>query len=274
MNKIFLSFLLCSSFAFASLINGIALTVNDSPITLYDIDKTMQVNNVDRNQAASLLIDKVLYEQLVKKHNIQVDVFDVNEYIEKLASTNGMDLYSFKAVIKQQYPNYSVFENEARNAVVRQKLLEKIVKGNLKLANDEDMKAYYENNKDKFSTARSFDVIEYKSKNKASLVKLRKNPLSLPKGVQKQNISFETNSLQPQLQYLLNNTKKNDFTPIFTANRFYTTLLVTKKEGQSYLDFESVKGKIFNEIMALREKKYLKEYFEKEKLTADIKIVR
>ena len=38
--------------------------------------------------------------------------------------------------------------------------------------------------------------------------------------------------------------------------------------------FETVKAKIFNDMMRLREKKYLKDYFEKQKLTADIKIVR
>jgi hypothetical protein len=47
-----------------------------------------------------------------------------------------------------------------------------------------------------------------------------------------------------------------------------------KKTGQNVLNFETVKSKIFNQIMETREKKFLKEYFEKEKLTADVKIVR
>ena len=73
---------------------------------------------------------------------------------------------------------------------------------------------------------------------------------------------------------LLKETKINNFTPIFTANKQFTALFVTKKEGTVILDFASVKAKIFNDIMTTREKKYLKDYFEKEKLTADIKIVR
>jgi hypothetical protein len=37
----------CSSgISFASMINGIAITVNDEPITLYDIEKTMSVNKI------------------------------------------------------------------------------------------------------------------------------------------------------------------------------------------------------------------------------------
>jgi hypothetical protein len=61
---------------------------------------------------------------------------------------------------------------------------------------------------------------------------------------------------------------------IFTANKQFVSLFVTRKEGTTSLDFETVKAKIFNDIMTTREKKYLKDYFEKQKLTADIKIVR
>jgi hypothetical protein len=76
------------------------------------------------------------------------------------------------------------------------------------------------------------------------------------------------------MQYLLNETKVNSFTPIFTANKQFVSLFLVKKNGSTALSFESVKARIFNDIMSTREKKYLKDYFEKQKLTADIKIVR
>lgn len=274
MYKLLLSLVLGSTLSFAGLINGVALIVNDSPITLYDIDKTMVQNKISKNEAVSLLVDKILYTQLVEKHNITADVFDVNNYIEKLASSNGMDLYTFKSIIKQKYPSFEVFEEEAKKAVIRQKLLQRIVKGQLKIASDEDMKIYYDKNKDKFSTAKTVELVQYSSKNKRSLVKTTKSPLLVPNDVQRTVLVLKTKDLNPQLQYLLNNTKVGSFTPIFTSNRAYNALYITKKDGKSTLDFQIVKGKIFNDIMSVREKKYLKDYFEKEKLTADIKIVR
>jgi len=274
MHKLLLSLLLGSTLSFAGVINGIALTVNDSPITLYDIDKTMVDKNLNKNQAVSILVDKILYEQLIDKHNITADIFDVNNYIEKLASRNGMDLYAFKSIIRQKYPDYSVFENETKQVVIRQKLIEKIVKGQLKIANEEDMKVYYENNLNEFSTAKTIEVVQYTSKNKASLLKTVKSPLLTPADVQKRPLMLNTQDLNPQMQYLLNSSKVNTFTPIFTANKEFNTLFVLRKEGTTTLAFDSVKSKIFNDIMTLREKKYLKEYFEKQKLTADIKIVR
>ena len=139
MYKLFLALLVSSGISFAGIVNGVALTVNDEPITIYDIDKTVSINKISKNEAVGLLIDKALYEQAVSQNNITADVFDVNEYIEKLAKANGMDLYSFKAIVKQKYANYADFEEEAKDAVIRQKLIQKIVKGQLAVATQEDM---------------------------------------------------------------------------------------------------------------------------------------
>ncbi len=134
MYKLFLALLVSSGILLADVENGLALTVNDEPITIYDIDKTMVENKIGKNEAVGLLIDKALYEQAVRDNNISADVFEINDYIEKLANANGMDLYSFKSVVKQKYGNYELFENEAKDAVIRQKLIQKIVKGQLAIA--------------------------------------------------------------------------------------------------------------------------------------------
>ena len=220
------------------------------------------------------MIDKTLYEQAIKENNISADIFDVNNYIEKLANANGMDLYSFKAIVKQKYGNYSDFEEEAKDAVIRQKLIQKIVKGQLAVASQEDMELYYEKNKAQFSSSKIYEVMQYTSKNKASLANALNNPMVIAADVEKTPLKLGVESLQPQMQFLLNETKLNSFTPIFTANKQFVSLFVTRKEGTTSLDFETVKAKIFNDIMTTREKKYLKDYFEKQKLTADIKIVR
>jgi parvulin-like peptidyl-prolyl isomerase len=274
MYKLFLTLLVSSGISFAGMINGVALIVNDEPITLYDIDNTMSVNKIGKNQAVGLLIDKALYEQSIKENNITADIFEINDYIEKLANANGMDLYTFKSVVKQKYPDYSQFENEAKDAVIRQKLIQKIVKGQLAIATEEDMQLYYEKNKEQFSTSKFYEVTQYTSKNKTSLNNAIRNPMVIPSDVERTPIRLASDKLQPQMQYLLNETKTNSFTPIFTANKQFVSLFVTRKEGTTSLNFESVKAKIFNDMMSLREKKYLKDYFEKQKLTADIKIVR
>lgn len=274
MHKLLLSLLLGSTLSFASMVNGVAILVNEEPITLYDIERTMVVNKIPKNEAVSYLIDKILYDQLVQEYNITADIFEVNDYIEKLANSNGMDIYAFKAIVKQEYPDYSVFENEAKNTVIRQKLVQKLVKGQLAIATDEDMQLYYEKNRNKYLTAKTFDVTQYSSTSKEALMEVAKNPIIIPSDVQRTSLKLNTAEIQAQLQYLLNGTKVNSFTPIFTANKQYVTFFITKKEGTAPLSYESVKARIFNDIMMNREQKYLKDYFEKQKLIADIKVIR
>ena len=112
-----------------------------------------------------------------------------------LALSNKMSIEKFKSTIKQNQ-NYDTFINNIKKRILNRKLISKIAIGKLKMATDEDMKIYYENNIQQF--------------------------------------------------------KKN-------------------KNSIHVVPFKEVKNKIFNIIMSQREQKYLKEYFKKLKLKADIK---
>lgn len=274
MKKLLLALTVSASIASAGLINAVALTVNDTPITLYDIEKRKIEKNLSKENAVSELIDEALFQDLIKKNNITADLFDVNNYMEKLAASNGMDLYTFKSIIKQRYKDYNRYEEQTRQLILRQKLTDKLVRGNLKVANEEDLKIYYENNPSKFQMATNVKAVQYSSKNKADLNKIRKNPMSNIPGVGKSPVDLDQTNLNPQLRYIINETKVNQFTPIFTSNKQFVTLLIIQKANQKTIAFEDVKDRIFNIIMQDREKKYLKEYFEKLKLTADIKAIR
>lgn len=276
MKKTLFTFILSSTIAFAAsgLVDAIALVVNDTPITLYDIEKRKAQANVSKEEAVSQLVDEALFEELVRKNNITADIFDVNNYLEKVAASNGMDLYAFKSIIKQKYPNYEAYEEQTKKQIIRQKLTDKLVRGNLKIATAEDLKIYYDNNINQFQSASNVKAIQYASKNKANLEMNMKNPMATIENVTRRPIDLDQTNLNPQLRYIINETNVNQFTPVFTANQEYTALMIVQKENTQTLAFEEVKDKIFNIVMQDRESKYLKDYFEKLKLSADIKIVR
>jgi hypothetical protein len=98
--------------------------------------------------------------------------------------------------------------------------------------------------------------------------------MALLNDVVKKDFTLEQDKLNPQLKFLLNDTKDGTFTPIFTADRTFVMFFVKSKSGVTTLKFDDVKEKIFNALMGEREQKFLKEYFEKLKLTADIKVIR
>lgn len=274
MKKLLISMLIGASIANAGLVDAVALTVNNDAITLYDIEAKSVQTKGDKNAAVSILVDELLYQQELQKHNISVSLFDLNDYLEKVAASNGLDLYAFKAIIKQKYEDYSVFEEETKKRILQEKLVQKLVRGNIKIATQEDLEIYYNNNKAQFVSASKFEVIQFASKNRASLNQIMQNPQAKLADVDRQNLVLEQSGINGQIKYLLNSTNTKAFTPIFTANQHYVTLLINEKEGEVVESFDSAKEKIFNIVMGQREQKFLKEYFEKLKIKADIKVIR
>ncbi len=274
MKKLFLGLAIASNLLFANVINSVALTVNDDPITFYDIKVLMDRQNISKDQAVTKLIDQLIFDQLVEKYNITADVLDIEDYINKLAAQNGMDVYTFKTLVSKKYPNYEVFEEETKAVIQKQKLVKKIVAGQLKIATDEDLELYYNNNKNNYTTAKEIDVIQYASANRAALAQAIKNPMMIAQDVQKQNVKLKAKDLNAQLKFILNSINENNFTPILKANNGFISFFVVKKIGTEVQSFESVKNKIFADVMSQREQKFLNEFFEKEKITANIKIVK
>jgi len=258
----------------AQMIDGIALSVNDEPITISDINEKITQMNIKKADAVSLLVDDILYNQELEKQNITVDIFELNSYLEKIAASNGMDLYTFKSILRKKNKNFDEFEKETKEELLKRKLANKLVRGNLTIATEDDLERYYENNQNMFTTATTIEVTQYASKNKRALQAITQNPMSMFNDVAKNDFTLEQDKLNQQLKYIINDTKDNSFTPIFTAEQNYVMFFVKSRTGVSTLKFEEVKERIFNVLMSEREKKYLKEYFEKLKLTADIKVIR
>ncbi|MEA2019057.1 MAG: peptidyl-prolyl cis-trans isomerase [Campylobacterota bacterium] len=273
MKKYILILLCCCTFAYAGLVNGIAIIVNDTPITLYDIDKMAQSKKVSKQKAADILIDEKIYEQELKNKNISVDIFDVDNYIEKLAASNKMNTLDFKALVRQQQ-NYELFKENIKKQLLHQKLIRKVAAGKLKTASPKDIQIFYNNNKEQYKIANTIDVVAYVSKNKKLLNQLKSNPMLQDKSIMIQNITLKQNELTPQSKYILNSTKVKQFSAIFAQNKNYNMFFIKEKKDIKRLTLDEVKDNIFQNIMKKREQNYLKEYFETLKITADIKVIR
>jgi len=258
---------------YAGLVNAIAILVNNQPITLYDIDNEMTTNNLPKQTAINKLVDEILYQQELKKYNVTVDMFDIDDYIEKLAKRNNMNIFDFKNLVRQQQ-NYELFRLNIKNQLLHQKLIKKIAQGKLKLASDDDILLYYENHKDKFQIANKIDVIHYSSTNKRALQQLKQNPMLQDSSISMQTTTLTQNMLTPQEKYIINTTKPKSFSVIFAQNRKYHIYFVQDKKDITTIPLKQVKNQIFQIIMQQREQSYLKEYFETLKITANIKTLR
>lgn len=273
MRKYILSLIVVVSFANAGLINAVALIVNNDPITLYDIDKMMEENHLSKQKAVKLLIDEKIYNQAIKKNGVSVDIFDVDNYIDKLAVQNKMSTLDFKALVRQQQ-DYNAFRQKIKTQLLHQKLVRKIAEGKIKIATNDDIKIYYENNKKQFTRANKIKVVAYISKSKELLNKIKLNPMFNDSRVVSQTLSLKQAELTPQVKYIINTTDVDKFSAIFAQNRQYNMLFIKEKKDIKTLSLEQTKKQIFQKIMEQREQNYLKEYFEAQRITANIKVLR
>lgn len=273
MKKLFFAILLSISTLYAESMTSIAVKVNDQIITTYDIEMAMK-RGMTKKQAVDMLIDKALFEEEIEKHGVFLLDSEYEAHMIRLAKQNGMTFDQFKIVIAKQFGSYELFEQQKRTELLKEKLVQAIARGNIKLATDEDLMIYYEKNKEQFSTANVFDVIEYSSKNKVVLESVAKNPMLNTDLVAKRETRLDQSNLNPQIKYLLNATKVKSFTPALRTEDGFVMLYLKSKSDYNIMSFDEVKKQIFETIMLERESMYVKDYFERQKLSAEIQIVK
>ncbi len=254
----------------AEIIDKVVASVDNTPITSYEIAKTAKEMKISPNQALNYLIDQKILQEEIKKQGISVDDYDIENAMEKIAKQNGMTLFEFKNVL-QQKGQYQQFRKALKDKLLKEKLFAQIVNSKLRIT-PEDIQNYYNAHKDEFKTFKSIQVTKYMAKNPSLLKQLQQNTiLNLP-NVEMNMAVYEANKLPKNLLFLFMQTPEGKFTPIVNEGEYYVTYFISKKEGSDYIPLESVKNVIANKIMEERRSTILKEYFSKLKNKANIKI--
>ncbi len=268
--KNILFLVLVFSFVKAEIVDRVVASVNNEPITSYDISQVVKNKNLSAEDALNYLIDKKILDEQIKKFGISVDEFDIENAMEKIAKQNGMSLFEFKTFL-QEKGKLEEFKNQLRDSLLKDKLFKAIVSSKLRVS-PEEIKSYYENHKEEFSTFKTVQVIAYYSNNPQTLEKIKKSPLISQNGVSSKTEVFEYSELPLNLMYLFKNTKVGEFTPIMNNGTNYIMYYVARKDGKVYLPPEKVKNIIASKIIAQKREEILKSYFAKVKNQANIKV--
>lgn len=263
-----------SSYIFAALIDGIAIIVNNEPITTYEIYKTSKILNISEQKAAEALIDQKLQEAEIKRLGISVDEFELDDAMEKFAKKRGLTLDELKNIITQKGVSWNEYKESFKKELLKKKLFEHIASKNLSRPDDEEIKNYYKEHIDKFSIPRYVEVVKYISKNPQNLKKVMQNPLISIDGVQVGEERVDVSKIDPKLAYLLQSTKEGSFTSIIPFGNQYLLMYVKKKIDVTPMKFEEVKNAVLADIMQKRREKAIKDYLSKLKAKAKIKIIR
>jgi len=275
MIKILTVLALMMTLSFAKMIGGIAMTVDNEPITLSEIRTFQQQNKISKEDAVNALVQKKLEEQAVRSYGIFVNPLAVDQETELFAKKNGVDVSGLKAELTKQGTTLEAFKEDIAAKLKRDKLYKKILGGRLKKADDAALKAYYDTHKKEFKMPGNITVIEYMSQDGKALQMIQMNPMMMNQPNVKMNEkTIEAAKTNPKLFALLLQTPETTFTQIINTGKGLVMFFIKEKSRDSVVGFNQAKQNIMARVMKEKEQALLIEFFEKKKSEATVKVIR
>ena len=260
----------------AKIHDGISIVVKGEPITLYDVQKEMDLKKINEKQASDLLIRRALEGAEIKERRITVSSSDVYEDIKKTAARSNMSVSDFYTAVRDQNGLSSEeLKEQIKQKLESQKLYSAIAYTSMSQPSELDIEEYFELHKDEFSHPESFAVVIYQSKNQARLQEKIDNPMFYSPDIATNEQLLPYDRIAPELASLLERTPLNTFSSIVPDGKggFMSFYVNTINSTQS-AGIESVKNQIINKIMETNREQVLSEYFARLRFNADIKTLR
>ncbi|EGK8087619.1 peptidyl-prolyl cis-trans isomerase [Campylobacter lari] len=275
MRKFLISCCFAANILYAQTLGGVAMIVENQPITLYDIEQTMkELKTDDKQKAIAFLVDNKVQQSEAKKLGIYVSTFELNEKLAQIAKGNKTDINGLQSKIEKDGLSFEVFKNKIRKDLEREKLYRSIMQNAKINIDDETLKHFYESNLDKFSTFSNIDLVVYNSTNPELLQQLAQNPMYKNSQIKSKAISLNAASLDPRLLALLNNTKIGEFTPVLNGENTYIVYFVKEKYGKNPIEFDLIKDQVSNVYTLTQKEQALKNHLDKIRANAHIEELR
>lgn len=276
MRYFFLVFILFQTLIAARMVDGVAILVKEEPITLYAIEQKMQAEGLAQAKAVDALIREKLEAAEVSERGLNVDSAEVQARIGQLAEQNGMSRTQlFDAVWQTEHLTRSAFEAKLKETMLTQKLYSAIAMAHMEEPSEEEMREYYRLHAEKFSHPETFEVSVYHALAKGVLQRKMDNPMRNFPEVTMQDATVPYARLEPQLAQLLSATKNGAFTPILPDPKGgFVSFFVRNRSMPMMQPFDTVKMQVQEEMMADKREQTLKDYFDRARLNAQIKIIR
>ena len=258
------------TFAEAKMVNGIAMIVNGEAVTTSEIRAVQKQMGVSKKQATDLLIQDRLQKAAMKK--ISVPETDIDVKIAQIAAQNNLTIPKMQKVLKQQGTSWSKYRKSIKESIKKQKFYREKVASTLSKPSEDELKLFYQKHKKEFILPTSISMIEYSSSSEAAMKKFlttkKKN------GVKSRSVKKNTSSINSALLGTILQTQNGSYTRPFNAGDKYISYKVISKNGQKSMSFEDAKGAVAGKWRQQQQGKALKDYFEKMKTNADIRVIR
>jgi hypothetical protein len=274
MLKAFLLSLLSLSL-YAEVVGGVAVLVENEPITIYEVSKAMRDNGKSADETVKLLVRQKLESIEAKKRGLSVSSLDVSDEIRRIARQNNLTVLEFyEAVQKQQGTTEAVLKEQIRANLTNQKLYNAIAFSQMEQPTAEEEAEFYRTHIDEFSKPESFTVLTYRSSVKERLQAKVNNPMLYAPDVKSDREILQYNAIDPRLAQLLEQSPLNTFTPVLPENNGFVSFYIQEKNNAVAAPLDEVREAIKNRLMGEKRQQVLNDYFSRLQLTADVRIIR
>ncbi|MGB9744675.1 MAG: peptidyl-prolyl cis-trans isomerase [Desulfurella sp.] len=242
-----------ANIARAEVIDKIVATVNDRPITTYDLKELAPFYHAkDEKQLLNEVINDYVIEDIAKKDGIVLTDQDINEFIENVAKNNKLTKDELEQKIKQEGLSYDYYKEFAKFNAYKLKVMQKIFAPTIQI-DEKEIKNFYDNHPNLFNQSTvTLDIIETKSKSdiEEAMRQLQlgssfdsvKGKYSINKSEPKQ---LDVADINKQLQGIIEKMQVGQISPIIESTNGYFIIKVLDKKNVN-LSFDDVKDKIRN----------------------------
>ncbi|WP_233709681.1 peptidylprolyl isomerase [Helicobacter salomonis] len=257
------------------IVGGIAITVNNAPITLYQIETQQKEHHISRQQAINQLILQRIQAQEIKRLKIDIEDDKIDAEIEGIAKHNGMDVEDFMRTLASEGIDPVTYKAQLKKQLETRELLRNILLFNVNTNNETKMREYYNSHKSEFSVPSEIVTLRYTAQDTQALTKALENKDVEVPGVTKVEEKINVKTLNPQIAQMFLSTQEHTFTPILNAGGGnFVSFYIQEKLGKEDVSFNQARNFIANKLIEEQQDKILAEYYEKLRVKAKIKFLR
>ncbi len=258
------------TFAQAKMVNGIAMVVDGEAVTTAEIHAVQKQMNVGKQQAVDMLVQDRLQKAAMKK--VSIPESDVDSKIAQIAALNNLTVPKMQKLLKQQGTSWTRYRTTVKESLKKQKFYRETIAPTLAKPSEDELKLFYEAHKKEYVMPKSISMVEYSASTEEKLKKFLQTKKKI--GVRSHSVTKSTSNLNPALLGKLLQTQNGSYTRPFNAGDKYISYKVLSKNGKKSMSFEDAKNAVFGRWRQEQQGKALKDYFEKMKTNADIRIIR
>lgn len=166
-----LLFLLISSTALAATIEMVVATVDNVPITMFELDQAMmnygpKIQSETKTTGTALrakvldkLIDNKVFDNELKKSKIKIEQNEVDAYVDRILRSSRITLDTFEKMLTEKGMTLEKYKQDVHDQMVKNKFFSDYVGRKISITEPE-LREYFEKHLDEFKSSTSLKVAQ------------------------------------------------------------------------------------------------------------------